>query len=114
MKARSLSVQRLGTAVIQHSALGSPDRRYMRAIAERVRNFEDDMETETMTIVSLKVPGRRDEVAFCFHHGFHRSRTWLVTESWSKIALRAMNGGGKGAAAVAHYIQACEDMYRDA
>lgn len=115
LKAKSLTVQRLGTAVIQHSDLGSYDRRFMRELAERVRTFQDDQdETETMTIVSLKLAGRCRDVVFAFHHSFRRSRTWLWTPEWSRLTRRALNNNPTKLGELAFdYAGACAKMYKE-
>lgn len=106
-----MRVCRLGTAVIQHSELGSVARRLLRATAEYVRCQDTDEEFNTCTLVTLEIPGRDTKVVLAYHHAFRTARSWLWLPAWRRIAMDALDGPNTLESAI--YTRNCDLMYSD-
>lgn len=110
LKPIALNISRLGTSVIKYSGLGSFDRRFMRQMADYVgsQKPEDDA-LDTMTIVSLEVPGRPSNVVLSYHHAFPRNRSWVRADAWNQLTMNALDGSDDAAAKA--YATACALLY---
>lgn len=87
----------------------------MREMAEYVRSqgyfVSQDTEEkfDTMTVVSLDVPGRNSSVVLSFHHSFPKNRSWVQTAKWDELTMAVMDGSLNSDSA--GYAAACESFY---